>query len=309
MAPYVCRATQTKPRWDLVRRCSTIAVDVGFQRVLYPGAAKWTQRIGRIALVDENLNTLYDVYAAYRNEAGATKATNPKRFGVIWNDLKSKNGAVPAAIVERNCRRIFEGRTVVMHAAQGDMNSFRIEEDAFVNSTIVDTQSLYHGPMGLRHPPSLADCSTDYLGQTIQMGVYSPVEDARATMQLYLLDKTGGHHAQRARLEQQRIEAYEVRLGSTLDVLEHMRPDAIALSYADVLARDMATARIVLHLQITIDEAMRRVALDATQDNDEVKSDDILSPMISTTEDHRTDDVESLEDSDDVDVDEHIFYS
>ncbi|KAK6440765.1 hypothetical protein LTR95_003015 [Oleoguttula sp. CCFEE 5521] len=212
MAPYVCRATQTLPRWDLVRRCHTVAVDVEFQRVLYPGAAKWTQRIGRIALVDENLNTLYNVYAAYRNEAGARKEMNPKRFGVIWKDLESKNGGVLAAVVERNCRKIFEGRTVVMHASQGDINSFRIEEDAFVNSTIVDTQSLYHGPMGLRHSPSLADCSADYLGQTIQTSVHSPDEDACATMQLYLLHKAGSHHAQQAKIEQQGIDHTKLAL-------------------------------------------------------------------------------------------------
>ncbi|OQO15140.1 hypothetical protein B0A48_00522 [Cryoendolithus antarcticus] len=155
---------------------------------------------------------------------------NPKRFGVIWNDLKSKNGAVPAAIVERNCQRIFEGRAVVMHAAQGDMNSFRIEQDAFVDSTMVDTQSLYHGPMGLRHPPRLADCFADYLGQSIQTGVHSPVEDACATMQLYLLHKDGGHHAQRARLEQQRAEAYEAGLG-----VGHLGAHKARCYYADLL--------------------------------------------------------------------------
>ncbi|OQO14066.1 hypothetical protein B0A48_00942 [Cryoendolithus antarcticus] len=233
---------------------------------------------------------------------------NPKRFGVIWNDLKSKNGAVPAALIERNRRRILKGRTVVMHASSGDMNSFRIEENAFANSTIVDTQSLYHGPMGLRHSPSLADCSADYLGQTIQIGVHSPVEDARATMQLYLLLKAGNHHTQRARLEQQRIEAYEAGRGDTLDASEHMRPDATTLTYSDVLARDMAIARIVLRLRITIDEARRREVLDATPNNDEVKCNDVVDPMISTTEDHRTHDIESLEDFDDMDSDEHGFY-
>nr|OQO25001.1 hypothetical protein B0A51_06850 [Rachicladosporium sp. CCFEE 5018] len=287
MAPYVCRATQTYPRWNLIRRCNTVAVDVEFQRVLYPGAAKWTQRIGRIALVDENLNTLYDVYAAYRREAGARKEMNPKRFGVIWNDLKSKNGAVPAAIVKWNCRRIFKGRTVVMHAAQGDMNSFRIEQDAFVDSTIVDTQSLYHGPMGLRHPPRLADCSADYLGQSIQTGVHSPVADAYSS-------SSAPRHMKPV-LE--------------LDASEHIRRDAITLTYSNILARDMAIARIVLRVQITIDEARRREALEVTPTNDEVKSTGIVDLMISATEDYRTDGIERLEDFDGVDSDEHMFYS
>nr|OQO21713.1 hypothetical protein B0A51_12867 [Rachicladosporium sp. CCFEE 5018] len=291
MAPYVCRATQTLPRWDLVRRCQTVAVDVEFQRVLYSGAAKWTQRIGRIALVDENLNTLYD------------------RFGVVWKDLESKNGAVPAAVVEQNCRRIFEGRTVVMHASQGDMHSFRIEVNAFTKSTIVDTQSLYHGPMGLRHSPSLADCSADYLGQIIQTGLHSPVEDAAATMQLYLLRKAGNYHAQLARLKQQRIEAYEAGLGGTLDTSEHTRPDASTLTYSDVLARDMAIARIVLRLQITIDEARRRETLDPTPNKDGLESTDVVDVMISATEDHMNDDIESLGDFDDVESEEHEFYS
>jgi hypothetical protein len=187
-----CRATQTHP--DKRRLTPIVAIDLEFQNFKHRDAEKERHRVGRVAIVNQNGDTVLDVYAAYPNEEGVAKIMPPARFMVQHKDLQFKNGAVPAHKVERWVKELLKDRTVVLHGGQHDLTAFTIERDVYAKSRVKDTQVINSGLQGKR-TPSLRDTVNEVLQEDVQEdGYHSAVEDAQFAMKLYLkhIGKTDG---------------------------------------------------------------------------------------------------------------------
>lgn len=183
---YECRATQLQPVWRLLRDGEPVALDIEFQN--YQRGGFNGHRVGRVAIVNIRGETVLDVYAAYRNEPDVKKKLPPRflELGVDWADLKRCNGAVDAAVVENWVRTILCDRTVIMHDPRQDLNAFYLVNDVFSRSTIHDTQAEY-SYLQRQGKPGLRTAASAVLGRSIQAGDHSPVEDATAAMDLWLM--------------------------------------------------------------------------------------------------------------------------
>ncbi|GAB7360585.1 hypothetical protein MBLNU230_g0467t1 [Neophaeotheca triangularis] len=188
-----CRATQLEPRWDRMVPGEPLAFDAEFANYRYVNSipdGKGHHRLGRVTLVNMKLQTVLDAFVYYRNKPNIQKFLPPLRFcdAVRRTDLISTNGAQPAHLVERWIERLVNGRGIIMHGPTHDRTAFYIVPDVFQNSRIVDTQELFRGFMGYRCP-GLANTSRLALNQSIQQAGHCSVEDAVATMRLFLLDR------------------------------------------------------------------------------------------------------------------------
>lgn len=181
-----CRATQLFPDWRLLHPGEPVSLDIEFQNFKGKTDLKWRERLGRVAISNSIGEAVLDVYAAYPKHPDVKKNVPPREYGVEWHDLRFENGAVPAHKVERWVKQILNGRTVIVHGGKHDLTAFQIEKDVFANSKVVDTQNLYRDLQN-DGTPSLQTAAYQILGESIQELEHSPVEDARATMKLYLL--------------------------------------------------------------------------------------------------------------------------
>ncbi|TKA29568.1 hypothetical protein B0A50_03581 [Salinomyces thailandicus] len=186
---YVCRATQTTPRFDLLLPGEPLALDIEFQHYMATGC-KGAHRLGRAAIVNSRRQTVLDVYAAYPREEGVRKIMPPERFMVNKKDLLYSNGAVPAWKVEKWIKGIAKGRKVIVHVGKHDLTAFRFEENVWAESQIIDTQIVY-SHLQHDHTPGLATCAAKELGKTVQAEGHSPVEDAATSMELFQKEYPG----------------------------------------------------------------------------------------------------------------------
>lgn len=193
--PWECRATETEIRWDRVVDGEPLFLDDEFQGYKDTNDPdnpnpKFKHRHGRVAVINTAGQTVVDWYLAYPRMPGIIKNCPPKRFGVEPMDLLLKNGAVPARKAERQLKRLLKNRTIVLHDKRADTKAFYYETDAFSPSngvTIVDTQDLYSYLRPCSGRPGLRYAYEMIFGEQIQAGgIHSPVEDAKATMRLYL---------------------------------------------------------------------------------------------------------------------------
>lgn len=183
------RATQPEPNFNLLFPGEPVALDVEFQEYFVAGGDKWGHRVGRAAIVNTKGETILDVYATYPKKDHIKKKMPPSKFGVTWKDLLYENGALPAWQVEKNMAKIMEGRKVVVHGGRLDTECLFFEGEAWLKCAgVIDTQDLYYGHNG-KQQPGLADLTPYYLKESIQAIEHSPVEDAKATMSLYLLKR------------------------------------------------------------------------------------------------------------------------
>lgn len=201
---YQCRATQLKPKFDLLRVGETTAMDIEFQEYKHDTDNKWHHCVGRIAIVNTVGQFILDVYAAYPKDVNIRKKMPPAVFGVTWKDLLYDNGAVSALKVEQWVKKIVTGRKVVLHGGRLDLLAFMLIDDVWEGSErIIDSQRLYANHHGGRHwQVSLSTLAADILDRNIHNAGHSPVEDAIATMDLYLLRYPGDRMERRARRNQ-----------------------------------------------------------------------------------------------------------
>lgn len=179
-----CRALQTTPRWDLLKdKTEPLAVDVEFQEYRPMGVEKWAHRIGRVGVTNTRGERIYDVYARYPFVEGVEVKLPPARFGVEWPDLRIQNGAKWASEVNQTLKEIFAGRTIVGHGMRLDRKAI---DDTVWESVdqIVDTQS--QSMYGWYDRNGLKNVACCVLGLLIQDSLHDPIEDAKATMLLYL---------------------------------------------------------------------------------------------------------------------------
>ena len=213
---YQCRAQQLTPRLELIKKGEAIALDV--EGVLLPdevGSRK--SGIGRVSIVNERGQVVYDTFVHYPRVLGPdmktlirSKTVNHRpspqwlKLGVTYNDILPLYDAQPVEdvlkVVESACKK---AGSIVCHAidkeirymAGGkvrmmdgvtmfDMGGFDLEE--YWRS---DTQSLPEyrkHATGSQRNPSLPVLAFKVLHRVIQKEEHSSVEDAQATIDLYL---------------------------------------------------------------------------------------------------------------------------
>lgn len=191
------RAVQTTPRLD--RLTHTIALDGEFQLAYIEAKGKHIHRIGRISIVNDSGEVIYDVFVYYPQEEGVIIKLPPenKQLGVYREDIKPWNGALPIADVEQIVRDIIKDCIVVGHAISNDIKVF--SPWVFDGVKIRDTQMLAEyrqHATGSRRLPKLSVLAEVVLGWNIQAKDHSSVEDAEATMALYLHRKDAIEAAQ-----------------------------------------------------------------------------------------------------------------
>lgn len=189
---WECRATQTTIRHDLVQEGEPLSIDAEFQRYKKVGELKWHHRFGRVAVVNSKCQTVWEAFFAYPNQKDIIKNCHGERFGVEPPDFLFKNGALPARKAEADLKALMKNHPIIVHDKSGDTKAFYFPEnqDAFSasNGVVVhDTQEIY-SYLRSSGQPGLAYASEVVLGKEIQKGgFHTPVEDAKATMELYLL--------------------------------------------------------------------------------------------------------------------------
>ncbi|KAI7641971.1 hypothetical protein KC319_g13252, partial [Hortaea werneckii] len=188
---YRCRAQQLQPRLDLVTSKKPLAVDCeGVILEEEVGASK--KGLGRVSIVNSEGQAVYDTFVYYPEDVPHRPPPQRLKLGVKYNDIKPANGAQLISDVIKNVQALFDkAEIVVMHAASNDVQM--LKGITWTKLTLYDTQTLpeyaaYTSP----DRPSLKFLSRMELGDEIQEGSdgHCSVEDARATMKLYLLQES-----------------------------------------------------------------------------------------------------------------------
>lgn len=185
--PKAPRPEAPDPIWERVTDVN--AEDSEFQQCYVISTGEEHNRAGRISVTNIYGQVVYDVFVYYPDRPDEIKKNHPptKGFGVTWDDLKPEHNARPISEVEANLRKIFEGRVIVGHAIGNDMKV--VSPWVFDGIETRDTQQLplYRSyARGPRYLPALKHLARIVLGRNIQGPEHSSVEDARATMDLYL---------------------------------------------------------------------------------------------------------------------------
>lgn len=133
--------------------------------------------LARVSVVDFNLICIYDKYVKPQRKVGDYRT----RFsGIRPEDIE--NGE-EFEVVQKEVKNLLENKIIVGHAIRHDFqvlqfgHHFKLIRDT---STFKPFKDLSDGKT-----PSLRKLSQHYLGESIQEGEHSSVQDATATMKLY----------------------------------------------------------------------------------------------------------------------------
>jgi DNA polymerase III epsilon subunit-like protein len=225
------RAEQVEPRWDKLTK--VIGIDGEFQRIKWFDGDTWHHAPGRISLVSSEKVLIYDVFVHFNDEDVYDVALEAKhrKLGVYWPDIEPANGARPIAEVEEFVRLIVKDRIVVGHAIENDTRVF--SKFVFKGVETRDTQLLeeyrVHG-RGADRKPALSTLAKVILQRDIQGGEHSSVEDARATMDLYLHRKDEFEKIAEAQKKASAIKAEQATSTLAASVIESVSTAADRLS-------------------------------------------------------------------------------
>ena len=128
--------------------------------------------LARVCIVSWHEEILLDSYVA---ASGAVADYRTRYSGIREKDLRN---APPFAEVQAKVAAIVSERIFIAHGASGDLAALQLQHPA---NLIIDTVSLDWGP---GRAVNLKALSLEVLGQPIQHGVHSPVEDALACLRL-----------------------------------------------------------------------------------------------------------------------------
>jgi RNA exonuclease 4 len=189
---YKCRAGQRTPRLDLVTPGSPVALDC--EGVLLPqNVGREKCGIGRVSMTNVDGKVVYDSFVHYPDDVEHRPSPQRLCLGVKYKDIMPKNGAQPHAKVLADAKSVFDkSGIIVAHAASNDTNMLRgIDFSGYV---IRDTQDLWWEPYTGDRSRGLASIASSVLGRSIQTMEHSSVEDARATMDLFLFYRKHSQH-------------------------------------------------------------------------------------------------------------------
>jgi RNA exonuclease 4 len=181
---YKCRAEQRTPRLDLVTPGSPVALDC--EGVILDDNVGWRKcGVGRVSVVNIDGDTIYDSFVFYPPDVKHRPSPQRLCLGVKYKDILAKNGAQAHAKVLADVKSVlYKSGIVVAHAAINDEQV--LDGIDFANYVVRDTQSFYWRQFNRWMGRGLADLSAAILGRGIQTTEHSSVEDARATMDLFL---------------------------------------------------------------------------------------------------------------------------
>lgn len=184
--PYFCRAEQLTPLLDLVTPGCPVAVDC--EGLLLPKNEGWRKTgLGRVSIVNMRGQVIYDTFVYYPSDVEHRPPPQYLGLGVKYKDIRPENGAQSHAKVLTAVKSIFDKSGIVIaHAAHNDIQMLDgIDFDPYV---VRDTQCMTGFPHNGRRRglPGLAALAHEVLGRNIQFGEHSSVEDAQATMDLFL---------------------------------------------------------------------------------------------------------------------------
>jgi RNA exonuclease 4 len=186
---FLTRAQEPQPRWERVTEL--MAFDCEFSKKNCHATGVNTNMPGRVSVTNSKGEVVYDVFAYHPYKRGHHYWTEKrhKGFGCYEEDVKRSHGARPIAEVEENLHYLFQDAVMIGHATKNDLGLF--EGWVFDGVPFRDTQEAdeYREYASPRSPygPALRNLARYALGYEIQGKEHSSVEDARATMELYLL--------------------------------------------------------------------------------------------------------------------------
>jgi hypothetical protein len=181
---YKCRAEQRTPRLDLVTPGSPVALD--YEGVILDDNVGWRKcGVGRVSVVNIDNDTIYDSFVFYPPDVKHRPSPQRLCLAVKYKDILAKNGAQAHAKVLADVKSVLDkSGIVVAHAAINDEQM--LDGIDFANYVVCDTQSFYWRQFNRWVGRGLADLAAVILGRGIQTTEHSSVEDARATMDLFL---------------------------------------------------------------------------------------------------------------------------
>lgn len=159
------------------------------------GRAGTQSVLAHVAIVDFNGNILYDKYVL--PEGGIEAITNyrTKYSGIIPSTLAGLDKRTHSFdIVKKEVRDILKNRVIVGHGLTNDFNAlgFNIHNYLIWDTTQLDKYKQNHPRVpGIRQPRKLKALAFDFANNNIQRpdkDGHSPLEDARASMNLFRLD-------------------------------------------------------------------------------------------------------------------------
>ncbi|KAL5115091.1 3'-5' exonuclease [Pleosporales sp. CAS-2024a] len=145
--------------------------------------------LARVSLVNFHGHQVYDSYVQIPRKIQVTDYRTAVS-GIEPRHLQ-KDVARPFDQVREHLKTLLAGRILVGHAVKNDLDVLILKHDKkFIRDT---SKFSKFRQLALRpgHTPGLKLLADKLLGVQIQTGAHSSVEDARATMALYRLEKAG----------------------------------------------------------------------------------------------------------------------
>jgi len=154
----------------------TKAVAIDCEMVGYGYHGRHSQ-LARVSIVNMYGHCLYDKFVKPRE-----KVTDYRTWvsGVRPEDLQN---AEPFEKVQKEVHDLVKGRILVGHALKNDLECLVLSHPKHL---IRDTSPYFRKLQGGKSP-SLKSLSKKYLGVKVQSGEHSSVQDAQATMRLYMM--------------------------------------------------------------------------------------------------------------------------
>ncbi|KAK5163145.1 uncharacterized protein LTR77_010929 [Saxophila tyrrhenica] len=175
------RAEQLTVNLGALTPGAAVAIDCeGVVLHAYQGSAK--KGCGRFSVVAEDGTIIYDTFCYYPREAEGRPPLQRCNLGVKYKDIIPSRGAQPIAEVVLVATQIFNRAGVIVgHAIKNELDM--LSDVDWSGYVLRDTQVEYGG--------GLENAAKYNLGQhDLQTNGHSSVEDAKATMKLYLLRRS-----------------------------------------------------------------------------------------------------------------------
>jgi DNA polymerase III epsilon subunit-like protein len=188
--PYTCRAEQLTPRLDLVTPGELLAFDCEGM-MLAPVDGKIPKGVGRVSVVNEKLELVYDTFVHYGDRP---HRPDPQylNLGVKTADIKPYNGAQLYEDVLEALKALFDkSGGLVAHDFRSDMRM--LDDLDFSDYERHDTQNVQaYCALNRNKPPGLSMLASAVLGVYLdRTDGHSSIDDARVTMQLWVYHITG----------------------------------------------------------------------------------------------------------------------
>ncbi|KAF2645945.1 hypothetical protein P280DRAFT_132671 [Massarina eburnea CBS 473.64] len=168
--------------------------------------------LARVSAVNYHGHQVYDSYVQMQGKIGVTDYRTDVS-GIEPKHLR-KDVARPFKEVHNDLKVLLAGRILVGHAVKNDLDALLLKHDKRYIRDSSKYSKFRELALTPGRTPSLRILAEKLLGVEIQVGAHSSVEDARATMALFRLEKEGFDAEVRERYGHIRMET----VGAEVDV-------------------------------------------------------------------------------------------